>query len=112
MRGASIDMAASMSVTASITASSMYPDCPERERFDFIQRISMPAGLFGSQLNRLPVIVQDVFNNYAGVVDLNQFVFSFNNVTLPGDEHFTLIVKKDLFGFIGFACESIKLEWN
>src|SRR6185369_16349133 len=43
-------------------------------------------------------------------IDLDDLVFSFHNVTVPGDEYFTFIVKKDSLWLRGLAGKTVKLE--
>ena len=57
------------------------------------------------------IAVQHVFNDHAGVIDLDDFIFSLHDVTLPGDENFTFVIKEDSLRSLRLAGKAVKLEW-
>src|SRR5438270_6002622 len=75
-----------------------------------MQRIFILARLLGSHLDCLPIAVQHVLNDHTGVIDLDDLILSFHDVTLPGHEYFTFISKKYSLGLAGLAGEAVKLE--
>src|SRR5262249_1402831 len=72
--------------------------------------LSSQGGLAGRQRNRLAIIVDQVLDHDAGVVDLNHLVLSLHDIALPGAKDLAFVSQEDPFWLVGLAGESVELE--
>lgn len=56
------------------------------------------------------MVVERVFNHYAGICDLGYFVLSFDNISLPGHKDLAFISKKNPFRLIMLVGKAVELQ--